>query len=197
MAPADRRSYRITGFPWLGASDTRTFRGMTVSKSWALKCCLTSSLTCPESAVRPSNTWRGVRVTTVRSVRDDRRRRGQGLTPNDATRAAAATARAHRLPLRAELHRGTMKGLRLCRRTRLRRGSRGGPSLTSWVSGSPSHARGASSLTSWVSEPPFHRHSVYSSRPAPADPTARSRGSRAEALLGVSPRPRTGPSGPT
>ena len=65
------------GTPWLGASASRMFRGMTVENTFPGKCRRTSWDTCAEKFVRPSNmvsatpktSSRGfIRRFTVRSV---------------------------------------------------------------------------------------------------------------------------------
>ena len=54
-APRDFASYRITGIPWLGASPSRTLRGMTVRNTFSLKNSRTSVATCWPRFVRSSN----------------------------------------------------------------------------------------------------------------------------------------------
>ena len=54
-APRDFTSYRITGMPWLGASPSRTLRGMTVRNTFSLKNWRTSPATCWPRFVRSSN----------------------------------------------------------------------------------------------------------------------------------------------
>jgi hypothetical protein len=44
----------MTGIPWLGASASRTFRGITLSNTWEPKKPLRSAATCFESVVRSS-----------------------------------------------------------------------------------------------------------------------------------------------
>src|SRR4029079_17488291 len=54
-APVDSGEYREIGIPWLGASDSRTFRGITESKTRFPRWRRASPATSADSFVRPSN----------------------------------------------------------------------------------------------------------------------------------------------